>query len=91
LPFRINGGCVWKNGRARCRGFFGGEQPPRPRICPACGALVELAQRAAMSVAQTYVFLWSRLSKKLSGVFGENETPVTQPSCRKISMLGVSG
>ena len=78
----------WKSGM---RGFFGGEQPPRPKICPACGALVGISSTRCHECGANLRFSLVALSKKLSGVFGENETPVTSALLvANILMLGVS-
>jgi rhomboid protease GluP len=59
------------------RGFFGGEQQPRPKICPACGALVGISAKRCHECGASLRFSLAALSKKLSGLFGEQETPVT--------------
>jgi rhomboid protease GluP len=78
----------WKNAM---RGFFGGEQQPRPKICPACGALVGISATRCHECGANLRFSLAALSKKLSGVFGEIETPVTSAILvANILMLGVS-
>src|SRR5882672_12710513 len=78
----------WKSGM---RGFFGGEQPPRPKICPACGALVGISSTRCHECGANLRFSLVALSKKLSGVFGENETPVTSALLvANFLMIGVS-
>ncbi|HEX4544920.1 MAG TPA: rhomboid family intramembrane serine protease [Candidatus Acidoferrum sp.] len=78
----------WKNAM---RGFFGGEQQPRPKICPACGALVGISATRCHECGASLRFSLAALSKKLSGVFGEIETPVTSALLvANILMLGVS-
>src|SRR6266852_8217672 len=74
------------------RGFFGGgEQQPRPKICPACGALVGISATRCHECGTSLRFYLTALSKKLSGVFGESETPVTSALLvANILMLGVS-
>jgi rhomboid protease GluP len=64
----------WKNAM---RGFFGGEQQPRPKICPACGALVGISATRCHECGASLRFSLAALSKKFSGLFGEQETPVT--------------
>ena len=64
----------WKNAM---RGFFGGEQQPRPKICPACGALVGISAKRCHECGASLRFSLAALSKKFSGLFGEQETPVT--------------
>jgi rhomboid protease GluP len=79
----------WKNAM---RGLFGGgEQQPRPKICPACGALVGISATRCHECGTSLRFSLVALSKKLSGVFGESETPVTSALLvANILMLGVS-
>jgi rhomboid protease GluP len=65
----------WKNS---LRQFFGGgEQQPRPKLCPACGALVGISATRCHECGASLRFSLAALSKSLSGVFGENEVPVT--------------
>ena len=78
----------WKNAM---RGFFGGEQQPRPKICPACGALVGISATRCHECGASLRFSLAALSKKLSGLFGEQETPVTTAMLvANILMFGVS-
>ena len=79
----------WKNA---VRGFFGGgEQQPRPKICPACGALVGINTTRCHECGASLRFSLAALSKKLSGVLGENEAPVTTVLLiSNILMFGVS-
>ena len=80
----------WKNAM---RGLFGGgeQQQPRPKICPACGALVGINTTRCHECGASLRFSLAALSKKLSGVFGENETPVTSALLvANILMLGIS-
>src|SRR5712664_1260816 len=78
----------WKN---TMRGFFGGEQQPRPKICPACGALVGISATRCHECGASLRFSLAALSKKLSGIFGEQENPVTTAMLvANILMFGVS-
>jgi rhomboid protease GluP len=79
----------WKNA---ARGFFGGsEQQPRPKICPSCGALVGISATRCHECGASLRFSLVALSKKLSGVFGEYESPVTSALLvANILMFGVS-
>ncbi len=78
----------WKNAM---RGFFGGDQQPRPKICPACGALVGISATRCHECGASMRFSLAALSKKFSGLFGEQETPVTSAMLvANILMLGVS-
>jgi rhomboid protease GluP len=73
------------------RGFLGGEQQPRPKLCPVCGALVGISATRCHQCGASLRFSLAALSKKLSGVFGDNEAPVTTALLiANILMLGVS-
>jgi rhomboid protease GluP len=79
----------WKN---LLRQFFGGgEQQPRPKLCPACGALVGISATRCHECGASLRFSLAALSKSLSGIFGENEAPVTTVLLiANILMFGVS-
>jgi rhomboid protease GluP len=78
----------WKNA---FRGFFGGEQQPRPKLCPVCGALVGVNATRCHQCGANLRFSLAALSRKLSGLFGDNEAPVTTVLLiANIIMLGVS-
>jgi membrane associated rhomboid family serine protease len=79
----------WKNA---LRGFFGGgEEQPRPKLCPVCGALVGISATRCHECGASMRFSLAALSKKLAGVFGENEAPVTTALLvANFLMLGVS-
>ena len=78
----------WKNA---LRGFFGGEQQPRPKLCPVCGALVGISATRCHECGASLRFSLAALSKKLSGILGENEAPVTTVLLiANIVMLGAS-
>jgi rhomboid protease GluP len=78
----------WKNA---ARGLFGGEQQPRPKLCPACNALVGINATKCHECGANLRFSLAALSKKFSGVFGENETPVTSALLvANFLMFGVS-
>ena len=64
----------WKND---LRSFFGGEQQPRPKLCPACGSLVGVNATRCHQCGASLRFSLAAISKKLSGLFGEHEVPVT--------------
>jgi membrane associated rhomboid family serine protease len=65
----------WKHA---VRGLFGGgDERPRPKICPACGALVGISATRCHECGTSLRFSLAALSKKFSGVFGEHEAPVT--------------
>lgn len=79
----------WKNSLRRF--FGGGEQQPRPKLCPACGALVGISATRCHECGASLRFSLAALSKSLSGIFGENEAPVTTVLLiANILMFGVS-
>lgn len=64
----------WKNS---LRAFFGGGDPqPRPKICPACGALVGISATRCHECGTSLRFSLAAMSKGLSGLFGGN-APIT--------------
>jgi membrane associated rhomboid family serine protease len=80
----------WKNA---FRGFFGvgGTNQPRPKLCPACGALVGINATKCHECGTSLRFSLAALSKSLSGIFGEHESPVTTALLiANVLMLGVS-
>lgn len=78
----------WKN---TFGGFFGGEQQPRPKLCPVCGALVGVKATRCHQCGANLRFSLALLSRKLSGLFGDNEAPVTTVLLiANILMFGVS-
>ncbi len=91
LPYRWQ----WRveKWKTAMRGFFGGgeQQQPRPKICPACGALVGINATRCHECGASLRFSLAALSKKLSGLFGEHEAPVTSALLvTNILMFGVS-
>jgi membrane associated rhomboid family serine protease len=63
----------WKSAM---RGFFGGEQQPRPKICPACGALVGISATRCHECGTNLRFSLVAMGKSLGKTIG-GETPVT--------------
>ncbi len=89
LPYRWQ----WRleQWKTAVRGFFGGEQQPRPKLCPACGALVGISATRCHECGASLRFSLAALSKSLGGLFGENEAPVTTVLLiANILMFGVS-
>lgn len=74
LPYRWQ----WRLDRFKnaVRGFFGGEQQPRPKLCPACGALVGISATRCHECGASLRFSLAALSKSLGGTIG-GELPVT--------------
>jgi rhomboid protease GluP len=82
----------WKS---TLRGFFGGgdggNQGPRPQICPSCGALVGINTTRCHVCGTSLRFSLAAFSKRFSGVFGEHEAPVTTVLLiSNFVMLGIS-
>jgi rhomboid protease GluP len=77
LPYRWQ----WRLERLKnaLRGFFGDgeQQQPRPKLCPVCGALVGINATRCHECGASLRFSLAALSKQLSGIFGDNEAPVT--------------
>ena len=64
----------WKNS---LRGLFGGgDQQPRPKICPNCGSLVGISATRCHQCGTNLKFSMAAISKGLSGLFG-GHAPVT--------------
>ncbi len=65
----------WKNS---VRGLFGGggEQQPRPKICPACGSLVGINATRCHQCGTNLNFSMAKVSKGLAELFG-GHAPVT--------------
>ena len=63
----------WKNAMRR---LFGGEQQPRPKICPACGTLVGISATRCHECGTSLRFSLVAMGKSLGGTIG-GETPVT--------------
>lgn len=81
----------WKNTMRGFVGGGGGQQQPRPQICPACGSLVGISATKCHVCGTSLRFSLAAFSKKFSGVFGEHEAPVTTALLiANILMLGVS-
>ena len=75
LPYRWQ----WRIERwkSALRGFFGGgEQQPRPKVCPACGALVGITATRCHECGSGINFSMAAASRKLAGFFG-GRAPVT--------------
>jgi len=66
----------WKNAT---RGFFGGgeDNQPRPKLCPACGSLVGITATRCHECGASLRFSLAAANKKLSGMFGDHDAPVT--------------
>lgn len=56
--------------------FGGGDEQPRPKICPACGALVGISATRCHECGTSLTFSLAAASKSLGGLIG-GETPIT--------------
>jgi len=78
----------WKNA---VRGFFGGgDQSPRPKICPACGALVGISANRCHECGTSLTFSMAAISKRLSGYFGGRAPATTVLLIVNIIMFGLT-
>jgi len=74
-------------------GFSGGgeDNQPRPKLCPACGTLVGIKATRCHECGANLTFSLAAVSKKLSGLVGDHEAPVTAALLvANILMFGVS-
>jgi len=75
------------------QGFFGGGEnnQPRPKLCPACGSLVGIHATRCHECGANLTFSLAAVSKKLSGLFGDHEAPVTSALLvANILMFGIT-
>lgn len=63
----------WKNS---LRGIFGGDQAPRPKLCPACNALVGISATRCHECGTSLRFSLAAITKKLP-VVSNLESPVS--------------
>ncbi len=78
----------WKNA---ARGIFGGgNQQPRPKICPACGSLVGVSATKCHQCGTNLTFSLAAVSKGLSGFFGGHAPVTTVLLIVNILMFGVT-
>lgn len=78
----------WRNA---LRGIFGGgEQQPRPKICPACGALVGINTTRCHECGANLRFSLAALSKGLSGLFGGRAPATSVLLVVNMLMFGLS-
>jgi rhomboid protease GluP len=77
----------WKNS---LRGLFGGgEQQPRPKICPNCGSLVGISATRCHQCGTNLKFSMAAVSKGLSGLFGGHAPVTTGLLIVNLLMFGV--
>jgi len=77
----------WKNAM---RGFLGGNQTPRPKICPACGALVGINTTRCHECGSSLTFSLAALNKKLSGIIGSDAPVTTVLLISNIMIFGIT-
>lgn len=78
----------WKNS---LRSTFGGEsQPPRPKICPACGTLVGISATRCHECGTNLNFSMVAISKGLSEFFGGHAPVTTALLGINVVMFGLS-
>jgi len=58
------------------RGIFGGDQAPRPKLCPACGSLVGISATRCHECGTSLTFSLAAITKKLP-VVSNLESPVS--------------
>jgi rhomboid protease GluP len=88
LPYRWQTRIAqWKNSFA---GLFGGNQPPRPRICPVCGSLVGINTSRCHECGTNLNFSLAALGKKLSGIIGTDAPVTTVMLIANVMMFGVT-
>jgi rhomboid protease GluP len=77
----------WKNS---LRGLFGGgDQQPRPKICPNCGSLVGISAKRCHQCGTNLRFSMAAVSKGLSGLFGGHAPVTTAVLIVNLLMFGV--
>ena len=89
LPYRWQ----WRIERWKSlfRGFLGGgEQQPRPKICPACGALVGITATRCHECGTSLTFSLAAMSRGLSKFFGGAAPVTTSLFVLNILMYGLS-
>jgi membrane associated rhomboid family serine protease len=77
----------WKNG---VKNLFGGEQQPRPKICPSCGALVGVNATRCHQCGASMRFSFAALTRGLSGHFGGRAPITTLLLIVNIMMFGIT-
>jgi rhomboid protease GluP len=77
--------------RSAARRFFGGgEQQPRPKICPACSTLVGISATRCHQCGTSLTFSTAALGKRFAGYFGGRAPVTTALLIINILMFGVS-
>jgi rhomboid protease GluP len=77
----------WK---ATLQGFFGGgNQQPRPKICPSCGSLVGISATRCHECGTSLRFSMAAVNRSLSGVFSGPAPVTTALLVSNLLMFGV--
>jgi rhomboid protease GluP len=80
----------WKNAVSGIFGGDGGNQQPRPKICPACGSLVGISATRCHQCGTNLKFSMAAVSKGLSGFFGGHAPATTVILIVNLLMFAVS-
>ena len=78
--------------RSAISGFFGGggNQQPRPKICPACGTLVGINTTRCHQCGTNLNFSMAAINRRFSGFFGGRASVTTALLIANILIFGVS-
>ncbi|HEY4816634.1 MAG TPA: rhomboid family intramembrane serine protease [Candidatus Acidoferrum sp.] len=77
----------WK---ATLQGFFGGgNQEPRPKLCPSCGSLVGISATRCHNCGTNLKFSMAAVNRSLSGVFAGPAPVTTALLVANLMMFGV--
>jgi rhomboid protease GluP len=71
-------------------GLFGGDQQPRPRICPVCNTLVGISASRCHECGTNLNFSLAALSKQLGGIVGEHAPVTTVLLISNLILFGLS-
>jgi rhomboid protease GluP len=80
----------WKSSMGGLFGGGGGNNQPRPKICPVCGTLVGINSTRCHECGSSVTFSLAALSKKLGGLVGEHAPVTTVLLVTNILMFGVT-
>jgi len=77
--------------RGAMSGFFkGGDEQPRPKICPACGSLVGIGATRCHQCGTNLNFSMAAINRRFSGIFGGRAAVTTVLLIINILVFGVS-
>src|SRR5271166_1049376 len=72
------------------RGIFGGNEEPRPKMCPACGTLVGVSATRCHECGTSLTFSLAAAGRGVSGFFGGNAPATTVILIVNVLMFAVS-